>query len=129
MRILIESVPHDQQRYETCGDYTSDGETLTIKVSHTLDDYDFLIAVHELVEAYLCQKRGISGEVIDAFDMAYEAKRPEGNTDEPGFDNDCPYRREHRFATGIERQIARELGVDWSRYEQRIHDLSQKAKA
>lgn len=124
MRIVIESIPHDQQRYETCGDYTTDADgALHIRVSHTEDDYDFLIAVHELIEAYLCAKRGITGEEIDAFDFAFERARKEGNFDEPGNNPAAPYFMEHKFATAIERQVSKELGVKWAVYDKTINAL------
>jgi hypothetical protein len=42
---------------------------------------------------------------------------------EPGDHPDAPYKREHCFATGIERLLAAELGVDWTAYEHTLDTL------
>lgn len=124
MKIVIESVPHDQQRYPTVGDWTfADNGQLHVTVSHTRDDFDFLIGIHEAVEAWLCKKRGITDEDVTTFDVAFEKDRPAGDTREPGDDPAAPYRREHRFASSIERRIAVELGIDWIAYEKAVNAL------
>ena len=113
MRIQIETIPHEQQRYSTTGDWQWDPEdTLQMHVS-TLPDWRFsaLIAVHELVEALLCRAHGVTTEMVDAWDMG-----PGKELDDPGDDPRAPYHREHDFAVGIERLFAHELGVDWNAY-------------
>jgi len=136
MKIVIETIPHQDQRYPTCGDwfYGPDG-TLHIKVTQLSDwRHEALIAVHELVEVLCCKHRGISQEQVDAFDMAYEAKRdnklkdpeyPEEakwilTAEEPGDHTDAPYRSEHCAATGVERMLAALMEVPWSLYENEI---------
>ena len=128
MRVVIESIEHEQQRYETCGDwqFAEDG-TLHVKVSHTTNDFDFLIGIHEAIEAWLCRKRGVRDEDVTAFDLAFEATRRPDDETEPGDHPDAPYRREHRFATAIEHRLAIELGVDWTVYEARINALAKAA--
>ena len=89
-------------------------------------DREFLIAVHEMLEQYICKKRGIKIEDINAFDINFEEERKKGlhtPEDEPGDDKNAPYRREHFFATNIERQLAAELGVDWADYEKECVNL------
>ena len=79
--------------------------------------YEFLLALHELVEAMLCAETGVSQAAVDAFDKAYEAKRPPADKDsEPGDDPAAPYRREHVIASVTERLTADLLKVDWNRY-------------
>ena len=80
----------------------------------------FLVLVHELVEFALCCHRGIKNRDITAWDRKFEALREPGNTDEPGNDPNCLYRAEHRFATRIERLVAKELAVDWKEYDKEI---------
>jgi hypothetical protein len=87
------------------------------------DDYAFLVAIHELVEVWLCNKRGITDEAVSAFDIEYEKNRPEGDESEPGNHPDAPYRKEHFFATNIERMIALELGLDWEKYSKAVMSL------
>jgi hypothetical protein len=124
MNISIRSIPHVNHRYSTVGDYFDEDGQLKIRVSEMgNEDYHLLVAVHELIEEHLTRKRGITEESIKAFDEAFEAKRIEGNTDEPGDDPAAPYRREHRFAENIERQVAYELNVDWAEYTRVVESL------
>jgi hypothetical protein len=127
-RTSISVIPHSTQRYETVGDYWHPSEHRTeIRVSATGNsDYDFLIAVHEFVEQYLCQRRGIQEPDIKAFDEQFEHERElgiRGLLDEPGHDPKAPYNKEHIFAEKIERQIAEELGVDWEEYSRVVESL------
>ena len=126
MLIDVKVIPHNQQRYETVGDwyFNQDNNRLTIRVSSMRNrKYEFLVALHEQVEAMLCLERGICEKEITLFDMKFEAAREDGNTDEPGDDPAAPYKREHFFATSVERLMASELGVDWRLYEEAVNSL------
>jgi hypothetical protein len=126
MIIDVKVIPHKQQRYETVGDwyFNKDNNRLTIRVSAMRNrNYEFLVALHEQVEAMLCIERGICEKEITLFDMKFEANRKDGNTDEPGDDPLAPYRKEHFFATNIERLTAAELGIDWGEYEKAVNSL------
>lgn len=139
MRINIKTIPHKAQIYPTVGDWTykdeqvetnfmgaatGKGLALTVMVSEMgRNDYEFLVAVHELIEAYLCWKCGITDQQVTNFDEWFEHERAVGNTDEPGDAVNAPYRHEHFFATTVERMLAHELGVDWQAYEKRIENL------
>lgn len=128
MKIVIETIPHKEQRYETIGDwfYGVNGE-IVIKVSKLGDDrYNFLVAIHELIEAFLCTSQGILQKDVDAFDIDFELHRTAGDhgyTGEPGDSVEAPYKRQHCIATGVERLLAAELEVDWQTYEERIKSL------
>lgn len=127
MKITIETIPHDQQRYPTCGDWQfANPSDLNVKVSDMgNDDYAFLVGIHEAVEAWLAVKRsglGVEKE-LDTFDMAYEDARQPGDVSEPGDDAKCPVYLEHQVATGIERILAGLLGVDWNTYNSSVEDL------
>jgi hypothetical protein len=63
--------------------------------------YEFLIGIHEAIEAYLASHAGVSPEAVDKFDKAYEAKRKAGDDSETGDDPKAPYYRHHQIATGI----------------------------
>lgn len=122
MRIVIETIPHDQQRYDTVGDWKFIGDDLIIKVSrfypNTLfSDFEFLIGIHELIEAILCKAHGIKEEEVDYFDMSHE------DHPDPGSLIDAPYYRQHLIATIIERILASELGINWDDYEKAIDNL------
>lgn len=126
MRIIIETIKHEAQRYPTVGDwyFNADQSELTIKVSE-LGDWrkEACIAVHELFEVLLCKHQGVSQEEVDKFDMKYEEDRPEGNLDEPGDDPNAPYRKQHCLATAVERMLAAELDLSWTEYEEVIESL------
>lgn len=127
MKIIIETIPHEAHRYTTVGDwyYDSDG-VLHIKVSK-LSDWrrEMLIAVHELVEVLTCKNDGVTQEMVDKFDMDFEANRKEGNEDEPGDDPSAPYVNQHCLATGIERILAQQWGVKWNEYADEIESLPE----
>lgn len=124
--IKIKTIPHSQQRYETVGDYQSYNGAIDIRVSDLGNwRYEILVAVHELIEKAWALYNGVTDEQIDAFDMAYEAKRVEGDESEPGDDPACPVYHGHQFATVVEKQLAEVLGVTWETYEDAINALSK----
>lgn len=116
MKIVIESIPHKNQRYDTLGDWWFDDDgTLQIRVSedetsHPTEYHQFLVALHELVEVQLCKMRGISQKQVDDYDIGGQDYFKENGL-EPGDQPDAPYRREHRFAMLIEHLMAHELGI------------------
>ena len=119
MRIVIETIPHESQRYNTCGDwfFEADGE-LKIFVSETGDKrMNLLVAVHELTEAVLCEDRGIAEEDVLAFDLAH------ADLDDPGHDPNAPYNLEHTIAEIIERILATEMSINWFEYEKVLDAL------
>lgn len=120
----VMSIPHKHQRYETCGDWSLYRDSVQVTVSQMGDwRYEALVAVHELVEALICRHRGISEFEVTRFDKAFEAQRKDGDKSEPGDDPASPYRREHQFATRVEKMLAEELAVDWNAYERAIEEL------
>lgn len=129
-KLRIETVPHQEQAYETLGDYGYDEDgTLWIKVSELGDwRYEFLVGIHEAIEFQLLRARGIKdpGKFTEAFDLLYEEEFAKGNPeatayDEPGF---CPsingitnpYLVEHTIADFIEHALAVKLGVNLEEY-------------
>ena len=115
--IFILSIPHSSQRYNTCGDWMTESKNeLTVLVSECTDDSEFLVAIHELVEAYLCKKAGITQEMVDAFDLAYE-----GN--EPGDNPYAPYHAQHKIAERVEKDLCFALGLTWEEHERIIDGL------
>jgi len=123
--IVIKTIPHSEQRYPTCGDwFYGEDKSLQTRVSQMHDSrYEFLVALHELVEVKLCEWCGITQAAVDAFDMEYEQNRKEYDESEPGDSPRAPYRFQHCLATGVERTVAAVMGVDWSDYEATINAL------
>jgi hypothetical protein len=110
MRIVIEAKPEKDMRYAgTLGDWfiNARGDLIiqVVGIDPFSHDQAFLVALHELIEAKLCQKRGITVDQVDEFDLAF---KDEG---EPGDQWNSPYRKEHRFAMLIEHLMAHELGI------------------
>ena len=108
MNIYIEIIDSKDQRYPTDGDwqfvevFEDNGreEKLNIKVSRQENpDEELAIAIHELIEAYLCKKHGISEESVDKWDFSHP------DSDDPGSIEGCPYFWEHMIATAIENPL------------------------
>lgn len=101
MRFLeVHVVPHNDQRYETVGDWEPGdperGIPHRITVSETGNSTaNVACAIHELVEFWLCKLRGIPEERVSDFDKAFDGE-------DPGADPTAPYHQEHMTATGIE---------------------------
>lgn len=142
-KVEIEVIPHEKQRYATCGDWrivhgVGDEKILLISVSK-VDDWRcwFAVAVHELFEAGCCFANGITQEQVDKFDMDYEAKRevhtsPSGQWkatvsptiyDEPGDDPKAPYFVQHGLATSMERMLTTQMQLPWPDHEAMITEL------
>ena len=128
--IILKAIDHKKQRYETAGDYFVKDKKWHIRVSKINADYELLAMIHELIEFYLTQKRGIKEEDITAFDIKFEQEREQGRwkDEEPGNDLRAPYFKEHQFSTLIEQQIANELGADWKEYEDAFLKLPKVGK-
>ena len=123
--VILKTIPHSKQRYRTPGDYFKKNGKWYIVVSKMNPDMEFLIKIHELVELYLTQKRGVSEESITKFDIEFEKDRDKGvwKDEEPGDSPRAPYCREHKFATMIEKLCCQELSVSWEEYEKTCIDI------
>ncbi len=125
MDAVIRTIAHKDQRYDTVGDWQDTFDIgpprraqLVITVSRLPDwRYEFLIALHELIEAALCGHRGITAAQVDEFDMSY------AGDGEPGADPRAPYHVEHEFAWKVEQEVAAQLGVDMEAYTAAIDAL------
>lgn len=135
--VIIQAVPHHTQKYDTCGDWRS-GQAYGMPVEYIrvskLDnpDYEFLVALHELIEWYLCRRAGVSQAKVDAFDLKFEAERRAGKHGpdaEPGDDARAPYHWMHQVASLYEQRMAAVLGVDWKKYEAAIETLPEHPSA
>lgn len=123
-RVVIKFIKHETQRYPTCGDWELFGKSLIISVSRMEDvRHMLLVAIHELEEALICFHQGVTQEQVDEFDIQFEAKREEGNNEEPGGDPQAPYYDAHQFASRHEKELAKKLEVDWETYEAEINAL------
>ena len=110
-KIIMEVIPHSEQRYDTLGDYWTDPDgTWQFRVSDLGDwRYNFSVLLHEFVEFGIMQHKGISEEEVLKFDLAVEDDSEFAS--DPGFDPKAPYHQEHVFADCVERLIAPKLGM------------------
>jgi hypothetical protein len=125
--ISVRFILHAEQRYPTVGDWFFRYTTLHIRVSDMeREDYNLLVAVHEIVEAFLCKRAEIKEEDVTAFDVKFEQDRANGlhgETDEPGDDPKAPYYTQHQIATQVEKFLAKALSVNWEEYDATVNSL------
>lgn len=128
--IHVEFIEHSAQDYPTVGNWQLKGnaiKVLLISVSKTKTPlYQYLVAIHELVEALACCVCGVTQQDVDDFDLEWE-RRVTGQViaadQEPGDSLLAPYHRQHQLASLVERTVAFFLGVDWADYESEITAL------
>jgi hypothetical protein len=108
-------------RYGSAGDWT-DHETIIVAEMGN-EDAEFLVGIHEAVEAYLCRDKAVTAEDVDKFDMNWTG---EG---EPGDSFDAPYYQQHQTATIVERILCDALGIRWADYESFINSIPIKVRS
>jgi hypothetical protein len=147
MRIIIEVIPHSDQRLSgslggdwqwlTRGDAFHQGyilfkdvapsqleDVLLVRVSDMGDwRYNFLLAQHEMNEAMLCKAAGITTEMVDADEK--NAKPTDDPDSLSGYPGSC-YQQQHNDALVMEWMTARFLGVDWTKYAAAFASLEAK---
>jgi hypothetical protein len=143
-RVVIDLIPHSDQRYETAGDWFrrnrhddpsnleprrwfQEGEAcLHIRASRIKKDpnnyFALCVAYHELGEALACIANGIDEEAVDKFDTHYKSDG------EPGDDPRAPYSRQHNFASACEAILIGAMGLSWGLYEKAIDSLPKWRK-
>lgn len=122
MRIIIETIDHKDQDYDTVGNWNFTEINEECELSISVSDmgnwrYEALVGIHEALEAILCYDRGVSEQSVTDFDVSFT-----GNG-EPGDALKAPYRKEHRFATKIEKMICKEFNIDWKAYSKTVDNL------
>jgi len=127
MRVIIDFVPHNKQRYDTVGDWFWKGQTLHIKVSRLRSwTSSFYVAIHEFFEAMWCKYWNVKQAAVDKFDMEYEKNRKEGDNSESGDDPAAPYYWGHQGGSVIEKIASLWLenyGDKWRRYDAEVRNL------
>lgn len=119
--IEIRFIPQADMRYDTSGDWRFEGRKLVIEVARMPELYQQAVALHELVEALLCNAADVSQEAVDEFDMG-----PGADLAEPGFDLDAPYHKQHCWADVAERLFIAAAGLNWNAYDQAVGDHGLK---
>ena len=121
MNITIKIVDPKDMRPEVDGNdwfWETNGD-LQVQIAPMSDwRYEVLLAIHETVEAIMCKHNSVSQQSVDAFDTEYDKTH---TTDcNAGDDPQAPYKREHCFATAVERILCAELDVDWKTYDDEL---------
>lgn len=109
-----------RMRYDTLGDWPNYDNILVAEMGN--EDYELAVGIHELIEAHLCKRNGITPEQVDEFDMKWEV-----NT-EPGDEPEAPYAKEHAAATEVEKAVCKALGIDWDTYDQFLSNFNVTVK-
>lgn len=124
MKITLQSIPHETQRYKTVGDWFQHEPGEIHITASKLSDWrrEYLILVHELVEWGLCRQAAVSQKKVDEFDKLHENEQVLVDI---GDLKEAPYRKQHCLATAVERMLAAELGVVWSEYEEELRKLME----
>ena len=119
LNIICKYIPHCWQDYDTAGNYfvTDDGVKVFFISEMENQDFMFCVFIHEQIEQYICQKRGITQKMVDDWDLSHL------ELDNPSSHPDCPYYEAHMFATYIEQEIIKKLGHDWRTYDQSFDKL------
>ena len=124
--------PPKMMRYPTIGDYYKTKNGWIIEVADLGDsDYNFLVFLHEFIELYLTQRRGISEPNIKKFDEWFEREKARGYFSrivEAGRHPKAPYRHEHIFAEKIEKLLIKELGANWQKYVEAVDKIFEEVK-
>jgi hypothetical protein len=119
-RIIIESKPFAQMRYPTTGDWYEKNNNIHVDTILT-DDWrvNISIAIHNIIEKFLCDAVNIKGEDVDAYSKAHHLE------DDPGLNPDAPHHDQHMLADKIERIIHTELGLSRKKYEYKINQFCE----
>ena len=114
--ILIKVVPHSQIRNDDVTDWKTCNGVDEILVSILVDiekpGYALLVAIHELVEKFLCDRDGITDEQVTAWDATHKLM---------GDDPRAPYHKQHNRALGVEQAACAALGYHWESYDRFIN--------
>ena len=115
-KIVIRIVPQSWMRpqyRDGYGDYWVDEKgTLQIAIrQYDNPDFAFGCAIHELIEAWRCYKKGITLESIERWDDDH------ADVDDPGRMPDAPYHFEHMQSMDIERLMCLQDGYSYDVYD------------
>lgn len=125
MKIEIKSIDPASMRYPTAGDWEwlPDGSLLVTVPNYGNQELSgLLVAIHEIVEAVLCKRDGVTDEEVTRFDTEHPL------LEEPGDDPRAPYHKQHMVAMAIERDAAIAWGIDWDKHNQWVTDAGNEVE-
>lgn len=122
MEVQIQTVKPPLIRHEQVGDwtYSEARPSFVVSVSSEVktDESKLAVAIHELIEAFLCRRNKIEDGTVCQFDKMFESERKAGHwkDEEPGDDPRSPYREQHQRATHVERAVCHALEITWENH-------------
>lgn len=125
MRIEIKTVDPSAMRYPTAGDWEwlPDGALMLTVPEYGGNDVSvLLVAIHEMIEAYLCKRDGITDEMVTKFDTDNPL------LEEPGDDLAAPYHKQHVIAMAIEKDCATATRTDWKAHDNWVFDVGNEVE-
>ena len=107
-KVIIKEIDYKNQTYPTVGNYTEYHGYWLIEVSkvkgYVKNEIELkAVALHELIEMWLTEMRGIKDEDIVAWDKKFI-----DHDGEPGEIKGAPYFKEHKLANKIEKLFIKE---------------------
>lgn len=121
--IIIKTIPPEEQRYDTAGDYWETDTEIHFRISkQKIEQSEVAILLHEITEFFLTKQHGITEPEIMAYDLAWDEKLNKGETiaDEPGSEPGCIYADEHNIALIIERIFCMAAGINWNEHDDQL---------
>jgi hypothetical protein len=116
-KITITQIDDAEFRYDALGDWHYDdrrdevvAQIAVPKFSRGSNYAAWLIAIHELVELFLCARQGVTQREADAFHASHQ------DSDEYGDELDCPYYEQHQIADAVEKLLCGAIGIRWKDY-------------
>jgi len=124
MNIIIKSIDPAAQRYVTTGDWIwlPDGTLQVFVPDYGNDNSAMLVALHEVVEAWLCRHDGIDEKVVSDWDIAHP------DAEEPAEVEGSPYMDQHSIATQVELKMCAGLGMDWNNHNRWVQNAGDEVE-
>ena len=125
MRIEVKTVDPSAMRYPTAGDWEwlPDGALMLTVPEYGGNDVSvLLVAIHEMIEAYLCKRDGITDEQVTQFDIDNPL------LEEPGDDLAAPYHKQHVIAMAIEKECATATRTDWKAHDNWVFNVGNEVE-
>ena len=125
MRIEVKTVDPSAMRYPTAGDWEwlPDGALMLTVPEYGGNDVSvLLVAIHEMIEAYLCKRDGVTDEMVTKWDTDNPL------LEEPGDDLAAPYHKQHVIAMAIEKECATATRTDWKAHDNWVFNVGNEVE-
>lgn len=123
---ILKSSSMKRIRNNQAGDWKVGKHIVAISAKMDCAESELAVAIHELIEAWICRKQGITDAQVTKFDAMFENERERGQHekfDEAGDDVRAPYFDAHQRATNVEADVCKALNLSWSQHEFNVNSL------